>query len=329
MNDASSPLARYTSDRATGGPPLLSGLIAASFTPMTASGDVDLAAIPDVTKFVLGQGVSGLFICGSTGESPSLTTSERLLVAEAYVGSIRDLQLPKRAPAVVQVGHNSLRESSRIAAHAESIGADAIGVVPPSYFPPSSLDGLMDSLKEIAAAAPGTPLFYYHIPRLSGVSTRMIDLLERATDELPSLVGIKFSSFEMDDLIRCVHFEGGRYNILFGSDEMLLAGLAMGAQGAVGSTYNFMGPRFRKVIDAFEGGRMEEAQRHQFEATRMVHTIVAAGGGGAIKAAMSILGSDCGPPRLPLETVVPARLEELRRELESMPISEKNALERA
>ncbi len=325
MNDTTS----HSAGSSAGNTPLLSGLIAATFTPMTSDGSVDLGAIPRVTEFVLGQGVSGLFVCGSTGESPSLSTEERLSVAEAYVDAVRALALPEPRPVVIQVGDNSLRESARLAAHAEAIGADAIAIVPPSYFPPSSLDGLLDALKSVAAAAPSTPLYYYHIPRLSGVSTRMLELLERAQDELPTLAGIKFSSFELDDLVQCVHFAGGRYNILFGCDEMLLAGLSMGAAGAVGSTYNFMGPQYRAVIDAFESGRLKEAQLSQLHATRMVHEVLKAGGGGAIKGAMSILGVDCGPPRLPLGRVPEDRLDALRRVLVSMSRGGESAPARA
>ncbi len=318
MSEAPTPSAR------DGRAPLLSGLIAATFTPMKADGDVDLEAIPAVTDYVLGQGASGLFVCGSTGESPSLTVDERRAVAAAYIAARDGRPGGDRAPVVVQVGHNVLREAAALASHAESIGADAIGLVPPSYFPPPTLDGLVASLKTIAEAAPSTPLYYYHIPRLSGVSTRMHDLLQRAEHELPTLAGIKFSSFELDDLLRCVDFAGGRYNLLFGSDEMLLAGLAMGVDGAVGSTYNFLGPHYRAVIQAHDAGRMDEARAHQLRATTLVHTILEFGGGAAIKAAMAILGQDCGSPRLPLEALSPqakgalaARLEEETRRMEA------------
>lgn len=296
----------------------VSGLIAAVFTPMKEGGAVDLTAVPRVFEHVLGQGARGLFVCGSTGEAPSLTADERRAVAEAYVGA-RDAT-GASAPVVVHVGHNSLEEATALAAHAEQIGADAIGLVPPSYFPPPDLDGLVACLRRVSEAAPHTPLFYYHIPRLSRVGTRMADLLERAADELPLLAGIKFSSFEFDDLLRCVHFDGGRYRILFGSDEMLLAGLAMGAAGAVGSTYNFMARRYRAVIDAYEAGDMEAAQRHQLGATRRVHAILEEGGGNAIKAAMGILGTDCGPPRLPLSPLgvdAKARLREALARLDA------------
>lgn len=291
-------------------PKILSGLVAAAFTPMKPDGSLDLDVVPAATDHVLGQGASGLFLCGSTGEGPSLTVDERMAVADAYLAAAGG-----RAPVVVQVGHNSLRDTRALARHASASQAEAIGVVPPSYFPPSSLDGLVATLKDTADAAPDLPLFYYHIPRLSGATFRMEQLLERADDELPTFAGIKFSSFEFDDLVRCVLHGDRRYNILFGSDEMLLAGLAMGADGAVGSTYNYLGRHYRRVIDAFEAGRLEEARRHQHHVTGIVHAILRHGGANAIKASMSILGVDCGPPRLPLQALNDDQLSALREDL--------------
>ncbi len=295
---------------------LLSGLVAATFTPMRPGGSVDLDAVPAVTESVLGQGVDGLFLCGSTGESPSLSTDERMAVAQAYVDATNH-----RVPVVVHVGHNSLADARTLASHAAEIGADAIAVVPPSYFPPSSADALVECLAYIADAAPRTPLYYYHIPRLTGVGIKVVDLLEHAEGKLPTLVGVKFSSFELDDLLRCIRFGDRKYNVLFGSDEMLLAGLAMGAAGAVGSTYNFLAPYYRRVMDAFAQGRVEDAQDHQFTATRIVHSILKYGGHNAIKGAMGILGVDCGPTRLPIAPLSKDEMAALERDLEQVMAS--------
>jgi len=273
--------------------PLLTGLVAATFTPMKSDGAIDLQRIAAVCDFVLGQGVDGLFVCGSTGESPSLTIDERMVVAETYIEGAA-----KRVPLVVHVGHNSLSDARTLAAHAEQLGADAIAVVPPSYFPLSSIDVLVECLHHIAEAAPDTPLYYYHIPSITGVDLSMIELLERA-ESLPTLAGIKFSAPQLDQLAACVEDDAGSYNILFGCDELLLTGLQAGVDGAVGSTYNFMAPHYRRVIDAYQAGKMDEAKQHQAKATARVEEILRHGGHNAIKAAMGILGLDCGPPRLP------------------------------
>jgi len=285
-------------------------LIAAAFTPMRSDGSLDLDVVPAVCDFVLGRGADGLFLCGSTGEFPSLSVEERKEVARAYVDATAG-----RAPVAVHVGHSSLADARALAAHAACIGADAIAVAPPSYYAISSVERLVECLRHVAEGAPETPLYYYHIPRLTGVDLPMSELLERADQALPSFAGIKFSSFELDDLLCCVRYGEGRYQILFGADEMLLAGLAMGAAGAVGSTYNFLAPLYRRVIEAFEEGRVEEAQAHQFAVTSIVRTILSHGGHDALKAAMGILGVGCGPPRLPYAPLSAAEMGALAEEL--------------
>ena len=142
------------------------------------------------------------------------------------------------------------------------------------------------------------PLFYYHIPPITGVDLSMVELLERA-EALPTLAGIKFSAPQFEELAACVEYGSRRYNILFGCDELLLSGLMAGVDGAVGSTYNFMAPHYRRVIDAYQAGQTDEAKQQQEVATSMVEEILRHGGHNALKAAMGILGIDCGPPRLP------------------------------
>ena len=309
----SNPIRTAESQATTAPPensPLLTGLIAATFTPMASDQSVDISAVPGVTDFVLGQGADGLFVCGSTGESPSLTLEERMAVTEAYIDATE-----KRAPVVVHVGHNCLRDARTLAAHAAASGADAIAVAPPSYFSPANVDVLVECLQYIAEAAPATPLYYYHIPRLTGVDVRAVDLLERADGALPSFAGVKFSDFQFDDLLRCVRHDGGRYNILFGSDEMCLAGMAMGADGAVGSTYNFLGPHFQRMIAAFKRGDMQQARDHQALATDIIQRLLAFGGHNAIKACMAVFGVDCGSPRLPLSPLSSQEFEGLRQSL--------------
>jgi len=277
--------------------PLLTGLVAATFTPMNSDGAIDLQRIPAVCDFVLGQGVDGLFVCGSTGESPSLTIDERMAVAETYIEAAA-----KRVPVVIHVGHNSLSDARTLAAHAQQLGADAIAVVPPSYFPLTSVDALVECLQLIAKGAPEVPLFYYHIPPITGVDLSMVELLERA-EALPTLAGIKFSAPQLEELTACVEYGSRRYSILFGCDELLLSGLMAGVDGAVGSTYNFMAPYYRRVIDAFQAGRVDEAKQQQEVATSMVEEILRHGGHNALKAAMGILGIDCGPARLPWQSL--------------------------
>ncbi len=162
------------------------------------------------------------------------------------------------------------------------------------------------------------PFYYYHIPKKTGVEVDTVQLLERSARALPNLVGIKYSYTTVFELQACTEVEGGRYNVLFGTDEMLLSGLAGGAHGAVGSTYNFATPHYRRIIDAFERSDLKEAQRLQGLSVKMVREIMKGDAMPSLKAVMKLIGLDCGASRLPLQTLSPEECEGLQRRLESI-----------
>ena len=132
------------------------GLIAATYTPLRSNGSLNLDRVPPLVEHLLGDGVGGLYVCGSTGEGVSLTGDERRAVAEAYTAAAAG-----RVAVIVQVGHNSLAEARSLAEHAQQIGADAISATCPSYFKISTAELLVDCMAEAAAGAPDLPFYYY------------------------------------------------------------------------------------------------------------------------------------------------------------------------
>lgn len=291
----------------------ITGLVAAVFTPFKEEGSLNLGMVPRITDHLLQSGVRGLYVCGSTGEGPSLALQERREVAEAYTEAVAG-----RVPVIVQVGQDSIREATALARHAADAGATAISAVPPVYFKPASVPVLVDTMKEIAGAAPGLPFYYYHIPSLSAVALDMEHFLDQAMDVIPNLAGIKFSSPRLDELQACRKFEDGRFDILFGVDEMLLSGLASGAKGAVGSTYNFLAPLYNEVIRCYNEKKTEEAEALQAQAVALVRVMIAHRGLPAIKTCMKLIGLDCGPTRLPLLTLSEEETASLKTQLEPL-----------
>jgi N-acetylneuraminate lyase len=176
----------------------------------------------------------------------------------------------------------------------------------------------VDCLAEITAGAPDLPFYYYNIPSMTGVDLDMVELLRQGSERLPTLVGLKYSASTVYELQMCAELAPGRFNLLFGSDEMLLSGLCAGAQGAVGTTYNFAAPLFRRIINAFERNDLAEAQRCQGLAALMVRTILKHGVQPAFKAVMKLIGLDCGPNRLPLSSLTAAQVAALRLDLEQI-----------
>lgn len=274
----------------------IEGMVAAAFTPMKPSGDIDTAQIPTLADHLITEGVQGIYVCGSTGEGPSLTGAERKAVAEAFVKACR-----KRVPVLVHVGHNSVKEARELSAHAQKIGADYVSSVAPSYFRIGSVTGLVDCMAEIAAGAPELHFYYYHIPRLTGVAMDMPAFLEQAARSIPSFAGIKFTSPELHEYQACLNAAGKKYDILYGTDEMLLSALAVGAKGYIGSTYNFLPPLYRQLRESFDGGDLQKARALQLQSVEVVRIIVKYGGLAAQKVMMKLSGIDCGNVRNPLQ----------------------------
>lgn len=286
------------------------GLIAATFTPMQANGGLDLNKIAPMVDNLIANGVKGIFICGSTGEGPSLTTAERKLLAEAFIQAAA-----KRIRVFVHVGHNSIAEAKDLAAHAQRSGADYISATPPCYFKIKSIQALEACLAEIASGAPELPLYYYNIPALTGADLDMAELLRRAEVSLPTLAGIKYTTPLIHEYQACLNFEHKKYDLLYGTDEMLLSALAAGAKGFIGSTYNFAAPIYRKLQYSFDHHDLDAAQNRQMKSVRMVQVINKYGGLPAQKAIMKLIGMDCGPVRLPLLKLKSGEFEAIEREL--------------
>lgn len=289
-----------------------SGLIAAPFTPMHADTSLNLDAIESYAKHLHDDGVVGAFICGTTGEGMSLSIEERMHVAERWVATA-----PKDLRVIVHVGHTSLVDCQRLASHAQSIVADSIACMAPFFFKPNSPECLVDWCEQVALSAPELPFYYYHIPSMTGVTIPVYEFLKIACDRIPNLVGVKFTYEELDDFKRCLDFQNGRYDLLFGRDERLLSSLAVGARGAVGSTYNFAAPIYNKLIAAFDSGDRTTAEEQQALAVKMIDTLIAGGPSpiGTFKWWMKRVGIDCGPVRQPLNNPTTDQIAVLEKQL--------------
>lgn len=294
----------------------LTGLVAAPHTPMHADGRLNLDAIERQAARLLADGVTGAFICGSTGEGLSLTCAERRQVAERWrtvIGN-RPLKL------IVHVGHTSIEAARQLAAHAREIGADAVSTMAPCYFKPATVDDLLDFCAPVAAACAPLPFYFYDIPELTGVDLSMVKFLQKTDGRLPNLAGLKFTRPDIQTLSACLALANGRFNILFGCDEMLLSALEAGVPGAVGSTYNYCAPLYQQLIAAFQAGDVATARALQQKSVRLVEVLAEYGVLAAGKALMSLVGVECGPPRPPVRRLTEGQKRELFRRVQALGI---------
>ena len=292
----------------------LSGLIAATYTPMDAGGHVVLDQIDLMANHLVKQQVDGFYVCGSTGEGVSLTSDERTQVAARYVAAGKRLGVP----VVVQVGHNSLFEASQLAEHAASIGATAISANAPSYFKVEDVETLVECMAVVAAGAPSLPFYYYHIPSMAGANFDVIQFMELASQQIPNLAGVKYTALTVHGFQECLQWRDGRYDVFWGADEMLLSALAVGADGAVGSTYNIAAPLYQQIIKAFHHHEIEQARKLMSRAVAMIRVIYQYPFHSAMKAVLGMQGIECGRCRLPQRGLQDSQRDTLRDELEAI-----------
>ena len=276
------------------------GIIPAFYACYDKEGNIDADAVRALTRYMIGKGVHGLYVGGSSGECIYQSVAERKLVLEHVMAEAKG-----KIVIIAHVACNNTADSRELAAHAESLGVDAIASIPPIYFklPPHAIAKYWN---DISDAAPNTDFVIYNIPQLAGVSLSVPLLQEMLKN--PRCVGVKNSSMPVQD-IQMWHDEGA---IVFnGPDEQLLSGLAAGACGGIGGTYGAMPELYVKIWELFKTGKYAEAMPIQNECCRIIYKMCSGKGNmyGIIKEIIRLQGGpDCGSVRLPLAPLVESDL---------------------
>lgn len=288
-----------------------SGLIAAPYSPFDNKMRLNTEPVGDYAAMLIRNGVTGAFICGSSGEGISLTADERKELAEEWASHASG-----KLKLIIHVGATNIKDSCELAAHAREIGADGIASVEPVYYLQPWMEDLVVYYREISMSAPGIPFYSYYIPALTGYKTDYVDFCRRAILEIPDFAGIKYTNNNLVEYARLVKGFGEGIDILFGSDELLINALASGAQGAVGSTYNFMPSLYIDLIRFFNRGEINAARELQLIAQNIISLMPKYHGSIVFgKAIMKMTGIDCGPNRLPLKNLSVKEYESLKTDL--------------
>jgi N-acetylneuraminate lyase len=199
---------------------------------------------------------------------------------------------------------------------------DAIAILAPYYFKPANAGQLVEFCAKIAGTVPELPVYFYHIPVLTGCFVPMIDFLKEAVKAIPNLAGIKYTHEDFMDFLSCIHFENGRYDMLWGRDENLLSALVLGAKGGVGSTYNYAAPLYLKLISAFDEGNLQEARKLQQLSIDMIRLLGKYGGIATGKAFMRYIGLECGEFRLPVKNMTEDAYIQFRLDVKALNMEE-------
>jgi len=266
----------------------LKGIFTALLTPFDKNNKINEEALTQLIRHNIRLGVTGFYVGGSTGEAFLLSTEERKTVMEICKKAAPDHKL------IAHIGAVSEDVALELSLHAQKLGYDAISSVAPFYYR-FSFEEIKNYYFRLAQKSQ-MPMIVYHIPAFSGVNMGIKEI--SAFLERDEFIGIKFTSndfFTMEQ-IRANFPEKRIYN---GYDEMLLAGLSMGADGGIGSTYNFMADKFVQIQGLFRSNRIAEAQAVQKEANRIITLLCQIGVMQAEKEVLNQLGLPFGICRKP------------------------------
>lgn len=268
------------------------GIIPAFYACYDKNGEVSPEATRALARYLLDKGVKGLYVGGSSGECIYQSVAERKLTLENVMAEVGG-----RMTIIAHVACNNTADSRELAAHAESLGVDAIAAIPPIYFhlPPKAIAKYWN---DISDAAPNTDFIIYNIPQLAGVALTVPLLQEMLKN--PRCIGVKNSSMPVQD-IQMWKDEGA---IVFnGPDEQLLSGLAAGAIGGIGGTYAVMPELYLKIRECFLSGELEKGRQIQNECCRIIYKLCSAQGNmyAVIKEVIRLQGGpNVGGVRAPL-----------------------------
>jgi N-acetylneuraminate lyase len=283
----------------------LKGILPATITPFDDDGRFAAEVFEQLLERLYAAGVHGVYVCGTTGEGMLQSKRQREAIVEVAVANT-----PRGRHVVAHVGAASLAEARELAVHAATIGAHAISSLPPltASFSFPQVRAYYQSLAE----ASDLPLVVYYFPEIcSSISTA--DQLEELC-ALPNVIGVKFTDFDLYKMSQVLRPERCLFN---GRDEVLAAGLLMGATGGIGTFYNLVPELFVRIYDAAEAGDWEQARVIQRQVNRLIRLTLRFPLFPAVKQILEWSGLGCGPCLPPRSLLTDHERRTLRASLEA------------
>lgn len=241
----------------------ITGVLPALTTPLTEDERVNVPVLKEMLTYYLDNKADGFYIGGATGEGLCLRTEERMILAEEAVAHVAH-----RKPCIVQVASTDFNDAILLAKHAEACGADAISATPPIFFPYDE-DDVYAYYKALADAVHIPMMIYYNLAAGFHINAKFAARMF----EVDNITAIKWTSSDYYEMIKLKDMTHGEMNILNGPDQMLLMGLNAGADGGIGTTYNFMLGLYQEIYRCFMCKDIKGAQLAQTKADRVIAAV--------------------------------------------------------
>ena len=271
------------------------GVIPAFYACYDEKGEISPAGVQRLAQYFIDKGVKGVYVNGSSGECIYQSVEDKKIVLENVMKVAKG-----KLTVIAHVACNNTKDSMELAAHAESLGVDAIASIPPIYFRLPD-HAIAKYWNDISSAAPNTDIVIYNIPQLAGVALSTNLFAEMRKN--PRVIGVKNSSMPVQDIQMFKADAGDDYIIFNGPDEQFISGRVIGAEAGIGGTYGVMPELFLKMNELVKAGQLEAAMPIQYAANSIIYKMCSAHGNmyAVIKAILKLNeGFDIGSVRAPL-----------------------------
>jgi 4-hydroxy-tetrahydrodipicolinate synthase len=281
-------------------------VLTAMVTPFDQQGEIDYIATKELINYLIANGSDGLVITGTTGESPTLTTEEKVDLFKFVVDVV-----DSRVPVIAGTGSNNTRASISLTKQAEDAGVDGIMLVAPYYNKPSQ-EGLYQHFKAIAEST-SLPVMLYNIPGRSVVNMTVETIVRLS--KITNIVAVKEASGNLDAMSDIISQTPSDFTLYSGDDGLTLPVLAIGGTGVVSVASHIIGNEMQEMINNFKNGNLKEAATAHRSLLPVMRALFAAPSPSPVKAALKMMGVSVGGVRLPLVPLTDGEQQTLQNSL--------------
>ena len=282
---------------------IFKGAGVAIITPMHEDGNVNYEKLEEILEFQIANSTDAVIICGTTGESSTMTHGEHLKTIKFAVDKVA-----KRVPVIAGTGSNCTETAIMMSKEAASYGADALLIVTP-YYNKATQKGLIAHYTAIAEAVPETPIIMYNVPSRTGCNLQPATVAALVKN-VKNIVGIKAASGDLSQIAKTVSLAGEKLELYSGNDDQVLPVLSLGGLGVISVLSNVAPKQTHDMVMKFLEGDIKEATKLQIEAIPLVNALFCEVNPIPVKTAMNMMGMEVGPLRMPL-----CEMEECNKEI--------------
>ncbi|OXT09353.1 4-hydroxy-tetrahydrodipicolinate synthase [Thermoanaerobacterium thermosaccharolyticum] len=286
--------------------PVFKGSGVALVTPFTEDG-VNFNKLEELLEWHIKEGTDAVIICGTTGESSTMTEKERMDAIKFAVDKVAG-----RIPVIAGTGSNSTKHSIELSQYASSVGADALLVITP-YYNKTTQAGLVKHFTEIAKNV-DKPIIIYNVPSRTGMNVKPETYLE-ICKYVDNVVGVKEASSDIVQIAEIARIMGDKFEIYSGNDDQVVPILSLGGIGVISVTANIVPKKIHDMVMLYLNGDIETARKLQLELNPLNSAMFIETNPIPIKTAMNLMGFGVGPLRLPLVDMSEKNLDTLKSTL--------------